>query len=35
MGLEEKRKIKELQDKTFPDRVKEIQESAASRSSTT
>lgn len=26
MGLEEKRKIKELQDKTFPDRVKEIQE---------
>ena len=26
MGLEEKRKIKELQDKTFPDRVKEITE---------
>src|SRR5688572_8376963 len=26
MGLEEKRKIKELQDKTFPDRVKEINE---------
>ena len=26
MGLEERRKIKELQDKTFPDRVKEIAE---------
>jgi hypothetical protein len=26
MGLAEKRKIKELQDVTFPDRVKEIQE---------
>jgi hypothetical protein len=26
MGLEERRKIKELQDKTIPDRVKEIEE---------
>lgn len=26
MGLNERRKIKELQDTTFPDRVKEIQE---------
>lgn len=26
MGLNERRKIKELQDETFPGRVKEIQE---------
>ena len=31
MGLNERRKIKELQENTFPERVKEIEEMLRSR----